>query len=341
MTVSIVFARALSDELARRGIDPSAALASAGINDGRLTSLRSRLSFEETNALCKVAAQRTRDPALGLTLGASAPLHMLQAVGHLLLSERSLHTATETLRRFSSLFAEDLLWNVELDGELATVSFTLPSALEASSRCVADFTLALLARVSRQFMGLQVAPSSVRFRHATPPYAPLYPPVFDCPVHFGEPIDALSVPRVYFQRTQAHADEGSRRLYERTALSLLHEHREQLGVAHRVRAILRFETDFTNISPIRIAEQVGTGHRTLRRRLAEENTSLRKLVDEARCWSACQRLRLSDSSIKQIAADLGFSDPTAFHRAFRRWTGVPPGAYASLSEPREDAKSTE
>lgn len=332
MSVSIVFARCLLDELKRRGIDPGEVMLRAGIWDGRLADLRSRLSFEETNRLFGIAAELSREPALGLLLGASVPLHMLQVMGHMLLSERSLQTASDTLRRFSTLLADGLLWNVKLDGSLASVTFAPPSEVgQASRRCVADFALALLARVSRRFMGRPCSFSSVRFTHAAPSYTPLYREFFACPVYFDAPVNALTMPCVQFQKTQAHADEVARLTYERAALRLLREHREQLGVAHYVRTILRFETDFVNFEPTRVARQLGTGNRTLRRRLARESTSLKKLADEARCWKACQSLRGPQPNIKQIAAELGFADSTSFHRAFRRWTGMTPAAYTSLS----------
>ena len=73
-----------------------------------------------------------------------------------------------------------------------------------------------------------------------------------------------------------------------------------------------------------VARALGIGVRSLRRRLQEEGASFVDLADETRATLAKQLLAQDDQGIEQAAYELGFADPSAFHRAFRRWTGMTP-----------------
>ncbi len=76
-----------------------------------------------------------------------------------------------------------------------------------------------------------------------------------------------------------------------------------------------------------VARALGVGARTLRRRLAEESTSVREILDRVRLEIAIERLRRSRTSLAELALHLGFSDQTALSRAFRRWTGESPAQF--------------
>jgi AraC-like DNA-binding protein len=94
-----------------------------------------------------------------------------------------------------------------------------------------------------------------------------------------------------------------------------------------VRVLLAYQSDLANFDPDTFATQLGLNRRALRRRLAAERATLADLVDEARCRRACDELRRPDRNIKEISERLGYSEPSAFHRAFRRWTGQSPAQY--------------
>jgi AraC-like DNA-binding protein len=80
-----------------------------------------------------------------------------------------------------------------------------------------------------------------------------------------------------------------------------------------------------------LAAELGTNPTTLRRRLEAEGTSYQQLKDRLRSDLAIDRLVSSQASIDELALELGFHDASAFHRAFRRWTGLPPGPTAGAS----------
>ncbi|GAA2772615.1 helix-turn-helix domain-containing protein [Streptomyces showdoensis] len=98
--------------------------------------------------------------------------------------------------------------------------------------------------------------------------------------------------------------------------------------AHRVRRMIGAAlADGPVPPPEELARRLAVSPQTLRRRLAAEGTTYRLLRDQARRDHALAALARGPQSIEGLSRRLGFSEPSAFHRAFRRWTGVTPGAY--------------
>jgi AraC-like DNA-binding protein len=205
-----------------------------------------------------------------------------------------------------------------------------------STRFLVEATLALTARIGNHFISGQERVLEVHFQHASPSYASRYDQVFGCPVLFKQTKNALVFPRSALDVPQLHADSTVRAVLRDAAERLLQE-RSQQSAAERVRTLLRWENNLATIDIDRIARHLGMSARALRRRLGAEGAPLSSLIDEARCQVACRELRRPDSTIKETAELLGFSEPSAFHRAFKRWTGRTP---AEFSRTTDDAPVT-
>jgi len=134
-------------------------------------------------------------------------------------------------------------------------------------------------------------------------------------------------PRERLDLEQVHGDATLRAMLADSAERLLRE-REDLSTVERVRTLLRYRRDLSELDATTLAHAVGLSPRALRRRLGLEGVSVTSLLDEARLRLACEDLRRPESSIKEIAERLGFSEASAFHRAFKRWTGVTPAQYS-------------
>ncbi|MDB4974986.1 MAG: hypothetical protein JWN48_3327 [Myxococcaceae bacterium] len=323
MMVSVIFARALQVEVQRRGINPKSLLERAGIEPERLLDLRQMLSPVESALLARTALELTDDPGLGLTMGAHAPLHMLQLFGHLLLVQPTLREAYAVLQRYAGLVADGFVWDlVESDGN-ATLQCAGPD-IGDTTRLAIEFALAIAKRVGEHFAPPGASLQAARFRHASPPYWPRYWDVFHCPVEFDQTKNELSFPSHYLDVRQLHADKTVDALLRRALDQLLRERNSSFDVVQRLRSLLRYDDSLSELGSERAARQLGLNLRTMRRSLASERLSYTGLVAEARCSRACDALLRPSASIDAIALQLGFSDRTAFHRAFKRWTGRTP-----------------
>ncbi len=328
MFVSVIFVRAIVSELQSRGLSPAHALAGIGVRDDQLNDLRARFSYADMDRIIEKAIDLTGDPGLGLSIGMNAPESMLQVLGHLIVSCRTLRDAWNLFERYVPLVAEGMSWSLVEDQERVRFVYHCPVAYGRSTRFASEYALAMAVRIARHFLPANVEHADmVMFEHAEPEYASRYERVFQCPVRYGHPSNAIVFPRGYMDMPQIHADPAMHNALRDMAERFLHELEGPRSTADRVRVLLGYEGDLANIDVIKLSRSVGLTPRSLRRRLAAEGVSLTSLIDEARCRLACEELR-REGSIKAIAERVGFSEPSAFHRAFKRWTGQTPLEFA-------------
>jgi AraC-like DNA-binding protein len=314
-------------ELRSRRIDPAPLLAECELTEDSIADIRTAVSSDTYHAFVRRALEVTADPALGLSMGSRAPENMLQIVGHLMLASTTLREAFALFRRYSLLFAAGVQWELTERNDLATFTYMPAFQLGDTTRFTNEYVLATANRIGRHFA---VRPEShaveVRFQHPAPSYANRYEAAFGCPVRFGQPGNCIVFASNTLDIRQLHADETVRAMLGDTAERLLRE-REGSTTVDRVRTVLRYRRDLSDLDSTTLAAAVGLTPRALRRRLGAEGASLTALLDEARLRLACEDLKRPDSSIKEISDRLGFSEPSAFHRAFKRWTGLTPAQF--------------
>jgi AraC-like DNA-binding protein len=256
---------------------------------------------------------------------------MLQILGHLMVSCRTPRDAFDVFERYSPLLADSVRYTLSEEGEQARFTYHCPVPLGDTSRFAAEYVLVMAQRIARHFVTDSVVrPTAVLFEHARPDYAHRYDRVFECPVYFEQQHSGLTFPRSLLDARQLHADATVNTALRDVAERMYQEIDEPRSVSDRIRELLRYESTLAVVNIGKLARNLGITPRSLRRRLAAEGVSLTALVDEARCRLACEELR-RNGSIKAIAERVGFSEPSAFHRAFKRWTGQTPLEYLRSS----------
>lgn len=334
MSVSVVLVRGILGEVRRRGGAADELLRAADLDPARLSDIRETISLAQAERLVQAAVALTNEPALGLYVGAHSPERMLQLLGHLILAQRTLRDAFAALKRYSSLIFEGPSWALDEQGDRAVLIFQPALSACMPTRFLIESTLVAAARLSARFTASGEGLREVYLEYAAPSYEERYAEVFGCPVSFARPRNGLVFARAALDVAQLHADETVRAVFSEATERML-EARTRESTVERVRMLLRWESDLANVDIDRIARHVGITPRAVRRRLGAEGMPLSTLVDEARCRVACRELRRSDTTIKETAELLGFSEPSAFHRAFKRWTGRTPAEYSRSPADRE------
>jgi AraC-like DNA-binding protein len=237
------------------------------------------------------------------------------------------------VQRYLPLLEEGTVWQLEETSEFATIRLTPTRDRGHGTRFITEYAFAMAARIGDELSARRSGHRhEVRFGHAAPADTSAYAHAFGCPVRFAARDYAIVLPRDQVDARQMHADPWVQTALARTAdqlLCLL----AGIRVADRVRAYLSGQRDLQDVTAHAVSAAFPYTARTLRRRLAAEGTSLTQLLDVVRAERARAELTAKDASIKAVAARLGFGSVTAFHRAFRRWTGSTPAAFAEANRP--------
>jgi AraC-like DNA-binding protein len=268
------------------------------------------------------------DPGLGLSIGFEDSLGALQLLGCMLSSSRSLQEAFDLCKRFSSLMVDGMDLELVHTGTLSRLRFSFSACQEPEAlRFGEDLTTALIWRLNTHTL---ISNPSLRLRQPEPAYRQRMDDLFGCPIAFDCEHSEVMFERSVLGMHLPFADSRLVSTLAQDAERLLSEVGQDRSFANRVQLVLANEAILHDVDMYSIADRLGVSPRVLRRRLHREGTTLRALLDDYRRDQAVERLRLPNAAVKEVAEALGYSEPSAFHRAFKRWTGVPPAEYAKL-----------
>lgn len=273
----------------------------------------------------RMAAAATRDPALGIHLAESLPRGALDLVEYAFRSSASLGVGLERLARYGRILSDRVAARAENSGSdlLLVVRDTGSSPLHPAR---AEFGMAIGLRLARDGTGSDITPIGVCFAHSAPADTADQERFFRVPVVYGSGANTMIISRVDAQRPLRGADPALSAIVRRRLEKALIE-RDVDGkgpMSVRVRRILMDDLGQTALTPAAVARALEVSTRTLSRRLAAESTSFRQILDQARCELAMALLHDGSLSVGDIAFFLQYSEPAAFHRSFRRWTGQTP-----------------
>jgi AraC-like DNA-binding protein len=195
-----------------------------------------------------------------------------------------------------------------------------------------DVFVANFASLGRFLTGdPDMQPIEVHLNHPTPEYASEYSKHFDCPILFDQPRTELVIDSAYLDLPLIMADQATAAMAESQCAEILARMGPKEGIAAKVRRILLSNPG--QFPPVDVvASHLATSTRTLSRSLQEVGTSYQRILDEVRKEMAIEYLRNSSLPIEEIAALVGYSDPSNFRKAFRRWTGHAPSYYREEAE---------
>jgi AraC-like DNA-binding protein len=325
MHLSIAVARAVIHELEQQGVDVQHACAQAGLDPAQLDDATLRLPLDRARAVVAAAIELAPTPAIGLRVGESAPMTALNVVGHLMSSARTTRDALQLLCRYSELVFSGAGYFLFEEGQAARFVYAHPFAASDYERFSAEFALTFVLRWALQLSGPDKLPLEARFRHGEPPYRDEYERVFRCPLRFQHPANELVFAHELLDLPQPHRDDSMCAYLAARAENLLT--RDQDGERLPRRVVQLFKLQLPAPDAEQVAHELGLPLRSLQRRLHARGLRLSQLIDEARREVACASLRRPEAAIKDVAFRIGFSELSAFYRAFRRWTGKTPAQF--------------
>lgn len=310
--------------LASHGHDPEPLYREHGWTGDSLGWRGARVPFGIVEAIGERAGELVGVTDVGLHLGRTIaqPESFEDAGIRLLMASATVEAAIGRAVRIQELWgdgARTIFARVEGGGR---VRYVYP-VQATSGRHIDECAMAETIEALRYMTGEPVRPRVVRFRHAAPPDTREHEALFRAPLEFEAPHTELELDDAVLALPMRGAHEVFREVFEREVERALAERPRARALAAQVRSLLGGALDAPEDALGRIARALRTSRRTLQRRLQDEGTSFGDLLREVRVEHA-ERDLARGVPIKQIAARLGYAEPSTFHRAFKRWTGRTP-----------------
>jgi AraC-like DNA-binding protein len=329
MQVSMMMVRALAGALEREGVSRERFLELAGLEQRSLEDAHARLSVGAYLRALDAALTVSGDPALGLHMGEHASPVMFDVLGPLAENAATLRQGIETLGRYSRLVAEGHDPQLVEAGEVAAIRFLFLRGNLPAVRLTAEFAMTGLLSMLRRFIGHLAEPHHVRFAYDAPPYAAEYERIFGAVVRFAQQHTEIEFPSVWLDRTHAYQSPDLHALLKTRAETMLGRLQREAALSQRVLQSLSACDPRQMPTMDDVARELGISARSLRRKLAAEGSKYGNLVERTLMNEAKRRLEDPRVSIQETAYAMGFAAPAAFHRAFKRWTGLTPKQYQS------------
>lgn len=327
--------RALFPTIRNLGYEPQLALKAIGLSVNENTA-SSNWMFDEPEDLDQFLELVFRHtvPHLGLEMGRRARLDRVGLGGYLVLNSSTLEEALALLTRTANLYDS---FRTELSiGEhdaVITIDTRFPELRNA--HFFTERRFAFICEFMRRLFGESWNPSALQFTHKEPTYVDEYHRFFCCTVEFLQPRNALILPAEQLSRPIPKADRELQVILRANLDELEAENRPVEYFVYRVGMAIATLLKQGQASMELVAKELALSKRSLQRRLKDRGVNYQKIVDEEKKIVAMELLRTSNSSTAEIAKCLGYSDTSAFSRAFRRWTSVSPRTYRKLnSDPK-------
>jgi AraC-like DNA-binding protein len=332
VSVSFVLVRAFVEVVERAGVGREQLLATTQVDLGRLDGREARLEFAEFARLQLRALDLTGDEALGLHIGEQASEAAFDLVAHLIVHAPTLRDGIGLCLRFQRVFSDDAELTLDENADSATIRLSFSRATLRSDRMYAEFVMAGVLRMIRGFSVPATAIRAVSFEHARPDHHLECARVFGGVERYRQAFTGIEVDRKTLDQPCLHSNAELYEVLLSQAERLLSQLTRGVGQAERLKQYFLTRTAVGSMPDMAVvARDMGMSVRSLRRRLTEEGASYRAVLEEALGTVATRMLADSRRSIQETAHAMGFSDPTAFHRAFKRWTGMTPKEYREKS----------
>ena len=306
-----------------QGIDATSIRSLPGLSD--LTDPDVRVPEASAEHAWRIASTLTHDTAIGLHVAEGMPRGAMDLVEYALRSSASLRAGLERLAHYGHVLSDRVAARMEAseDGLLLLVRDTGSTTLHPAR---ADFALAMALKLARDSAGEDIVPMRVCFVHRAPTDDSEHRRFFGTSVRFEAGSNSMLLKGADAARPMRGRDEALSAIIRRRLDKVLDERARHIAgpLSAQVRYMMVEHLGERTLTPESIARALAVSPRTMSRRLAEEGTSFRHLLDDVRRDFACALLQDRSSNIGDVAFFLQYSEPAAFHRAFRRWTGQTP-----------------
>lgn len=306
--------------------DVEGLLGRVGLSLEKIQDPDTRIPIEVAVELAVLAGEASGDEAMGLHLSERYVPGVFGVLDYLAHSSRTLGEAIRHLCRYNRLLQDVVETVLEVRGDRAYIFQKSYGAFRPPAG-ITENAIANLVVIGRDLTGAPIIPVEVQFTHAEPSYSSEHTRIFKCPVRFEAELDGVILHASDLDLPLPNADPALCAILDRHARQLLEQLPPVPRFSQRVRELVAAELRDGTLTSESIAKKLQVSERTLRRRLAEDETTYEKLLDGLRRALAERYMNEPNLSIDEVSLMLGYSETNAFRRAFTRWHGESPAKY--------------
>ncbi|WP_234733564.1 AraC family transcriptional regulator [Tellurirhabdus bombi] len=301
-----------------------------------LTDPMAFISLSTYEKLWQLIVAKAGTEAVSLQMGQRSNLGMLGILGHIVQVSPSLLVVLEQVSSFSNQIATAYSYGLEPVQNCYAFTFDAHPDFAYyrpyTSQKGLEYTASCLLHQFSELLKKRLQPIRIHFSFPRPDYAEAFERTFQCPVYFECEHNQIIFPAKELKMPLPGNNPVLFHYFKQIIEDLRAEQLQQQPFADTIRSLVtqKFQNKHF-ISIEEAAHQLNTSRRSLQRRLEAEATSFKEITDKVRRDISFKLLQKRQHSIKEIAYLLGYEEPASFRRAFKKWTGSNPKAYAAVA----------
>jgi AraC-like DNA-binding protein len=303
----------------------------AGIQQEQLLHPTLSLCLSNYCEVLEESARQTGCDNFGLHYGQQFQPQALGLLGYVGLCSETLEDALVNFAQAFPFHQHSTAIQLLDEGECYRFHYQIRHGAIVQRRQDAELTMGMATNLLRHVLGNEWGPREVTFEHDHPEDGQVHRDLFQAPVHFSQTANSILIPKAEIAGKNMPGRDP-------VLLMLVNDAIRRLGASsggdllEHVRQAIHNSLDLGEPALDEIARQVNTSEWSLQRRLRDQGVSFSQLVDEVRREAALWHLRQERLSVSELALVLGYSETSAFSRAFRRWFGVSPRQWRTVPE---------
>jgi AraC-like DNA-binding protein len=308
------------------GCDPEPLFTAAGIDINELARPTARFPVSRMQHLWQLAVEQTGDACFGLTAASQFQPAALHGLGLAWLASDTLRNALTRLARYSRLISTAARISLQDTADGVNLVVLPPAESTEFVHAALDAGMAVFLRMCRTTGGSEITPVRVTLMRPEPDCADRFSEEFGALIEYGADANVLAFDREHVDAVLPNANPELARINDQTVVDYLARFdRESVTLLVRAKIIEQLPDGTPNQGAI--ADSLHVSLRSLQRRLKDENTNYKSLLETTRQELAVHYIQHSGRTIGEITYLLGFSEPSNFARAFKRWTGRSPADF--------------
>jgi AraC-like DNA-binding protein len=338
-TVPIHYVTALLRAAQKHGLDDEHVLRQAGIDLSLIAADKARVPSANFRQLSAYLTMQLQDENAGM-LAQPTKIGTFAMMCHACINCPTLGQFLGRCTKFNALVSDCVSLTLENDGEFARYSISTQPGATDEEELIIMILLSITHRLSNWAIGKTITLDAVEITRDRPNYAHEYNFLFMAPIQFGQKTNTLRFAAKYLDMPVIQSEQDLEQFLSTPSIHMMTSHDSDRSLVAKIRTMIKGDVGGHFPEFNEVANSLNLTTATLRRRLRAEGSSYQQLKDDIRRDTAIHHLGRGTISMDQVAESVGFSEPTSFFRAFKRWTGVTPRAYIAKPDTAESSSKS-